>query len=386
MRWDRLTLGIGFGYALLAWGLGFGAVLPSLRDEVSMSSSLAAMHGAMFGISLILFSSFGTRLFQAFSNRAVVVIGFAGMTAGGVLFGLGRTTPLTLAGATVGGLGAALFVIVVPSIVFAQQPSTATQAMSTLNAFPMLSATLLPIAISGAAAVDISWRFAYLAPVLLIASFMFLVAGRSKVAQAPAVEPTGLATILAVPLFARRWLLMVCGVLVELGTVTWAASIMREQGHASKGIAALLTVGFFVGMAAGRISLSHILRRFDMNQVIRVSFLGSLVSLVPFLLGPGLAVRVIGLTTLGLSLASIYPASITRLFELHHDTAALGRAAALASGCGVTFGPLLLGAISDMVGLGWATVVLPLFLLAGLLLASSTPLRRGARVAQVSPA
>ncbi len=258
--------------------------------------------------------------------------------------------------------------------------------MSTLNAFPMVSATLLPIAISSAAAANLSWRWAYLAPVLLIAAFMFLVAGRSPVAHAPAVEPAGLGAIFAVPLFARRWLLMVCGVLVELGTVTWAASIMREQGHASKGIAALLTVGFFVGMAAGRIGLSHILRRFDMTRVMRVAFVGSLVSLIPFLLGPGLVVRAIGLTTLGLSLAAVYPVSITRLFELHHDTAALGRAAALASGCGVTFGPLLLGSISDIVGLGWATVVLPIFVLAGLLLASATPLRRRANLSQVSPA
>jgi len=40
---------------------------------------------------------------------------------------------------------------------------------------------------------------------------------------------------------------------------------------------------------------------------------------------------------------------------------------ALRSGVGVTFGPLLLGACSDVVGLGWATAILPAFLTAGLL-------------------
>lgn len=147
---------------------------------------------------------------------------------------------------------------------------------------------------------------------------------------------------------------------------------MVQQGGASKGLAASLTVGFFIGMAAGRISLASVLRRHSGQRVLTVSFIGVLVALVPFLLGPGLVGRVIGLTLLGLTLAAVYPLSIARMFELHDDTEALGRAAAIASGVGVMFGPLLLGAFSDVVGLGWATVVLPVFALAGLLMIERT--------------
>jgi predicted MFS family arabinose efflux permease len=39
----------------------------------------------------------------------------------------------------------------------------------------------------------------------------------------------------------------------------------------------------------------------------------------------------------------------------------------MASGIGITFGPMLLGVLSDSVGLGWATAVLPVFALCGLL-------------------
>jgi cyanate permease len=66
-------------------------------------------------------------------------------------------------------------------------------------------------------------------------------------------------------------------------------------------------------------------------------------------------------------LSPAYPLSLTRLFELHNDTAALGRLSAMASGIGITFGPMLLGVLSDSVGLGWATAVLPVFALCGLL-------------------
>src|SRR4029450_4906174 len=97
-------------------------------------------------------------------------------------------------------------------------------------------------------------------------------------------------------------------------------------------------------------------------------FVGALISLVPFALGPGLAGRAAGLALIGLTMSAAYPLSVSLLFELHHDRAALGRAAALASGIGVTFGPLLLGAFSDVVGLGWATLVLPGFAIAGIAL------------------
>ena len=371
MRWDRLTFGIGLSYALLAWSLGYGAVLPELRDELHMSASVAAVHGSLFGVCLLVFAAFGSRFFAAVANRTVFALGVAGMLGGGILFGLGRSVTLTLGGAGIAGAGAALLVIVVPSVVFLHQPDASTQAMSTLNAFPMASATLLPIAVGAALAGSITWRFAYLAPLLAIAIGVALATGRSPVPDGDVATPMALSELFRIPQFTKRWFALVCGVFVEIGTGIWAASIMRNEGGASKGLAATLTVGFFVGMAIGRVAISNLLRRFDGGAILMASFIASAVALAPFLLGPGLPVRVFGLTLLGLALSPVYPLSIARMFALHHDTATLGRAAALASGVGVTAGPLLLGALSDHVGLRWATAVLPAFLLVGLLTISA---------------
>jgi len=363
-----LTFGIGLSYGLLAWSMGYGAVLPELRDEVRMSASVASLHGSLFGIFLLLLATIGRRLLASLSNRALLVASVVGMFAGGVLFGLGRHAVLTLLGAGLSGAGAACLVIVVPSVVFAHQKSAATLAMAMLNTFPMLSATLLPVVVGLALAGDITWRVVYLVPLWLLAGAIAVVAGRSAVPSTRHDEPILLRQLFRVPTFARRWAALACGVLIEIGTGIWAASIIVNQGGASKGIGALLTVGFFVGMATGRICLTRVLRSHSGQRVFIASFVGVLISLVPFLLGPGLIGRVIGLALLGLTLAAVYPLSISRLFELHHDTEALGRAAAIASGVGVTFGPLLLGAFSDIVGLGPATLVLPVFGVAGLAL------------------
>lgn len=368
VRWDRLTIGIGLSYALLAWSMGYGAVLPELRDEVHMSASVASLHGSLFGICLLVLATVGRPLLEAASNRLLLALSVAGMFGGGVLFGSAHTPALTLLGAGLAGAGAACLVIVVPTVVYAHQAESATEALAVLNTFPMLSSTLLPLAVGLAIAADVTWRVAYLAPLFLIGVALVASSARAEVPEAAHATPIALGQLFRVPQFARRWAALACGVLVEIGTGIWAASIMVRQGGASKGTGALLTVGFFVGMGVGRLALANLLRRFSGSRVLIGSFVGVLISLVPFLLGPGLVGRVVGLTVLGLTLAAVYPLSISRLFQLHDDTEALGRAAALASGVGVTFGPLLLGAFSDVVGLGWATAVLPVFAVIGLLM------------------
>jgi fucose permease len=343
-------------------------VLPELRDELHVSASVAALHGSLFGILLLVLATFGRRVLAAVSNRGLLRASVGCMLGGGVLFGFGRTAALTLSGAAVASLGAACLVIVVPTVVFAHHREAPTQALAMLNSFPMLSSTTLPAAVGLAVALDVTWRAAYLIPLALIGVAIIAIAGRAAAPDAPHAAPVGLGELFRTPRFARRWAVLACGVLVELATASWAASIMVDRGGASKGLGAALTVGFFIGMAIGRVSLTNVLRTHSPQRVMVWSFVGVLISLAPFLLGPGLVDRVIGLLLLGLTLSAVYPLSISRLFELHDDTEALGRATAIASGVGATFGPLLLGTLSDAVGLGWATVVLPVFCVVGLLM------------------
>lgn len=148
VRWARSTLGLGFGFALPAWSMGFGAMLPELRDEVAMSSSVAAIHGSLFGIFLLLFSVVGSRFFATRSNRLTLGIG---------LFGL-----------------------MVDS----------TRVVATLNAFPMASGTLLPISITIAIAIGFSWGISSLVPVAVMGFAMAWCVGRSSVPKDHLAEPS----------------------------------------------------------------------------------------------------------------------------------------------------------------------------------------------------
>ena len=240
--------------------------------------------------------------------------------------------------------------------------------MATLSAFPMVACTLLPATVGLVLALDISWRVGYLVPLSLIALAIAVIAGRSSVPDSADSEPIALGRLFRVPGVARRWAVLACGVLVEITVGTWASSIMVERGGASKSVAAALTVAFFAGMAVGRISLSKVLHRHASSRILTLSFVGVLVAFVPFLLGPGLLGRVFGLLLLGLTLSPAYPIAMAGLFELHDDTSALGRASAVAFGLGSFCGPVLLGGLSDIVGFGWAPLVLPVFALSGLIM------------------
>src|SRR5262249_18341430 len=101
-----------------------------------MSSAVASLHGAMFGVFLLALATFGRRVLDAIANAILLAGSAMLMFGGGVLFGFGRHAVLTLSGAALSGAGAAMLVVVVPGVVFAHQRETATQAMAVLNTFP----------------------------------------------------------------------------------------------------------------------------------------------------------------------------------------------------------------------------------------------------------
>ena len=124
MRWDRLSLGVGLSYALFSWSLSYGAVLPQLRDDLHISASVAAIHGSMFGVLLLLLAAVGRRSIAATSNRTLLRLTVVCMTAGGIMFAFGRSIAMTLPGAALGSAGAALFVIVAPAVIYAHQTTS----------------------------------------------------------------------------------------------------------------------------------------------------------------------------------------------------------------------------------------------------------------------
>jgi MFS family permease len=374
VHWDALTWTIGASYALLAWTLGHGAVVPSLRDDLDFSATVAALHAAWFGWGLLAGGLVAARLVRWLGRGRIIAVGWVGMTAGALGFGLGQHVAVTLLGSAIGGVSGALTVVVLPGLIADQQGAARTQAMGVLNAFPMVSATALPLSVAAAVGLGAGWRVGYLVPALAISAVMLAVAMRVQrpIPQGFAVshdEPaTALRTLMARPAFRLRWLVLVLGVVCEISTGLWAAQMLKELAGATEAVAVACLSVQFAGMTLGRLALPRLLASIDEATLVTVSFVLVAAGFVPLWTGPGLAVRVAGLAVIGCGLAALYPVAASRLFEMSTDASAVSNAAGVASGVAITVGPFGLGVLADLIGLRWAALVLPAAAIVGIAL------------------
>ena len=157
------------------------------------------------------------------------------------------------------------------------------------------------------------------------------------------------------------WLHIVNAVFSEFAVGVWAATYLKEVGHASGGQAAALAGVFGVMMFLSRLVLPTTMRYLG-DATISVSFMVLALGAVVMCFAPGLLPRVGGLLLVGFGGAPLYPLTVDRLYasaEHKIDSISLGAICILASGTAVTLGPLTLGVLADRVGLRMALMIVP---------------------------
>lgn len=365
-RWDRLTWSSALGYCLLVCGLSVGVVLGELRDEFAISGVVAALHGSTFGIGLLVAGIVGVRLVDRLGRRRSLMSSAAMLTAGIVLFCLGPAWPITLAGTALSGLGGAFLVMVMPSLTSDHHGEHRAEAFAAVNGAPGMAGLTFSLVIGGALAAGWSWRGPYLALTLVATAALTVVALPVRVPDAARNDRFSLRPLtegwVLVP-----WLHIVTAVIAEFSLGIWAVTYLAEVGGASAGAAAILASGFGIGMFTIRLAIPHVLRVFG-QAAVAVSFLVFALGTLLMCFGPVLWVKVLGVALGGLAGGPLYPLTVDRFYaRTQHrlDSVALGAYCSLASGVAVTFGPLLMGVIADVVSLRWAILMSTFFALIG---------------------
>jgi hypothetical protein len=161
--------------------------------------------------------------------------------------------------------------------------------------------------------------------------------------------------------------------MVEFPVGVWAVSYLKEVGHASGGVAVALGAVWGLFLFLSRMALPGLLRRAgDASITVAYSVAGA--GAVLLWAGPGLAVRVVALSIIGIGAGPLYPLSVEGIYRRGEgaagvpaiDSLSLGAVAALASGVAITVGPMALGALSDLVGLRHALLVVPVLATVGI--------------------
>jgi MFS family permease len=360
---DRLLLLCSLSFLLLVAGLSVGIVLGELRDEFGIGGFVAAAHGSTFGVGLLLCATFGLPLIERVGRAATFWWSCIGITAGITLLCVGPAWPITLAGCALSGVACAMLVLLMPGIIADGYGDDRSDRFAQVNAYPGIAGIGFSVIIGAALGAGLSWRVPYLTITLGLLALTWF-AGRRVVLPPTTHHDSHVWSLLRVPAVRRSWLAIVHVVMVEFSIAVWTVTYLKEVGGASSGAAAAIGAVWGVCLFTGRLSIPRVRRAFG-QWTTTVGFAVAALGIVAMWSGPGLWVRVLGLTLTGLGSSVLYPLAVDRLYdEGPDDPVVLGAVAALGSGTAIVLGPPLVGILADVVGLRAA--ILPLAALAAL--------------------
>src|SRR3954471_20950699 len=104
---------LGFYNYLLS---GLGPLMPSLREELGLSYTIASLHFSAFAVGMILAGLVGDRVVRRYGRRKVFWTGAAGLVAGAVALTLFHSPILTVGSVLLMGSVGSLVLILIPAI------------------------------------------------------------------------------------------------------------------------------------------------------------------------------------------------------------------------------------------------------------------------------
>jgi fucose permease len=162
------------------------------------------------------------------------------------------------------------------------------------------------------------------------------------------------------------WCVLFLVASVEWCIAYWGADYLDTEVGLSKSTAATAMSVFFTAMVAGRTVGARLARRYPGTRLLLAALVTALVGFPVFWLSPLIAPSIAGLFVAGVGIANFYPLTVAAAAGAAPDRADLATARLAISGAGaLLIVPLLVGAISDLVGMRWGLgLVVPLLLCA----------------------
>jgi fucose permease len=339
---------------------GLGAVLPPLQRELRVSRGEVAFYPSLFAAGLVVVGLVGGPLVTRIGRVAALRLAIAGLLLGGLLIAA-PVRVVTLLGALLLGLAAALLIQLVPAVLAAYQPHASTARIGEANALASAASVLAPLAVSVSLAIGLGWRAGYLAAPLLTLAAITLPAWRLALDASNTLDESQSGA--PAPMLGR-WVDLVAAVSVEFCFVFWAASAFIAWDHASLSQAPALASLFLVGMATARGLSVHIIRSISNPRVLMLVCAGvAAAGFGMFWAAPTLVLASAGLLLAGLGVALLYPTTVSRVVAAWPQAPDKAAArAALGSGLAIGGAPFLLAQLSDGVGLRTAFLIVPALL------------------------
>ncbi|NNF89526.1 MAG: MFS transporter [Acidimicrobiia bacterium] len=354
-----LTYGmaVAFGFALAA----LGPAMPLIREDLEMSRTLGGLHFTALAAGSVLAGFSSERLTARWGRRLVFWAGGTGVAAGALIVGAGWHPAVTLIGSIVVGTSGALMLTTGQAALSDHHPLHRPVALTEVNTAMSLGAVVPALLIGGLAAAGVGWRAAFLAP---LGIWIVLAATRRTEpfpAPAPADAPAERYRLSRS--YWIYWAALIPAVGAEWSIAAWGAGFLVDVAGTAEATAALLMMGFFGAMVAGRAVGARIARRAKPPVVLATSITVATVGALVLLIAESAFSAVIGLVVAGLGISMLFPMLLALAMSTApgHADAASARAF-IAGGSAVLVAPLTLGVVADTAGIRAAFGLVPALL------------------------
>ncbi|MET7932430.1 MFS transporter [Streptomyces sp. NPDC005322] len=406
---DRLT-GMAYGglalYAFLLYALG--PLLPLLRDDLRLSYTVMSLHSTAFAAGAVLTNLVFERARRRFGYRTLFWAAAVGLVLGGLLLATGRSVAMTLTAAAVSGIGGALLQTTALAVLAEHHGPLRDRALVEANAGASATALAAPLVIGALQTAGAAWNWTLLVPPVAAAVLYAVfrhdrLRPRSDVsahAGAPpgrggaandggSVDGGGPADECGPVddggrLPAAFWLLAaLCGVAVgaEFCLVFYGSPQLTGVVGLTAGSAATAMSLFYAGALLGRLAGSRLTASRRLAELIFAALGVSVAGFLTLWATGSAWVALTGLFLSGFGMANLFPLALS--LAVSAAPGSTGRATAyvqLLVGTAIMLAPLLLGGLSDRLGVrtafGLAGLLLPLaalLLLLGRRAAAATP-------------
>lgn len=345
-----------------------GPVTNYLKDEFTMSYTLSSLHFSAFAAGVLVTGLFGAYFIPRFPRQKVLAFGALGLGVGGMILAFGRSPAVTIAGIFLMGCIGTLILSIYPAILDEEMGARSPVGISEANTIASLFAGLAPLLVGFLVQKAVGWRPA----VVLIAAVSLSLGGwlllrfggspQSASARKIPAKQTG-----KLPgMYWIWWLALMLGIAVEYCIIYWGADFVEKVLGFSKNTATQSVSLFMAGMIIGRFFGSRLLERVPPMKLISGSISLSVFGFALFWSDISPLLGLVGLMLLGLGGANLYPVLVSMAIASAGELKAeAGARATLATGTAILFLPLVLGIVSDKIGirLAYSTVGLLFVLL-----------------------
>jgi MFS family permease len=350
---------LGFYNYLLS---GLGPLMPSLREELGLSYTIASLHFSAFAVGMILAGLVGDRAVRRYGRTKVFWAGAAGLVAGAVALTLFHSPILTVGSVLfMGGVGS-LVLVLIPAILADRHGKNRAIAIVEANILASTTGAMAGLLIGLGEQTPAGWRGAFL---VSLAIPLFLVI-RFRDVSLPAAQTIGARRDAGTRLPAAYWafwLAVVLAVGTEFSLVFWGADFLVVAGLSTSAAATMVSL-FLWGMVAGRIAGRQVARLMPAEQLLLLALGVSGGGFLVYWLAPSVLATVFGLFVAGVGVANLYPLIVAlALGAAPGQSNEAGARLSFASGTAILAAPLLLGTLADATGIRLAYGVVPIFLL-----------------------